>query len=79
MCKNCMKIKINLHQKPKLVVSANAGIEPGRIIDFKKLLDQAIDMSEHKPKKCIFYNRPMVCLYAFSLPFILHLKQINST
>ncbi len=46
--------------QPKIIVSANTGVEPGRLIDYKALLDEAIDMSNHKPDKCIFYNRPMV-------------------
>ncbi|XP_041472349.1 acyl-CoA synthetase short-chain family member 3, mitochondrial-like isoform X2 [Lytechinus variegatus] len=46
------------HVKPKVVVSASVGVEPGRIVDYKNLLDNAIDMCETKPKACIIYNRP---------------------
>ncbi|XP_033103657.1 acyl-CoA synthetase short-chain family member 3, mitochondrial-like [Anneissia japonica] len=46
------------HAKPKLVLCASVGLEPGRIVDYKKMLDAAIDMSEHKPHKCVIYNRP---------------------
>jgi len=53
-----LSTRIN-HAKPKVIVSANAGIEPHRVINYKELLDKAIDMSDHKPKKCIYYNRPM--------------------
>jgi propionyl-CoA synthetase len=47
------------HAKPKIIVSANSGVEPGRIINYKQLLDDAIAISDHKPNKCIFYNREM--------------------
>lgn len=47
------------HSKPKIIVSANAGIEPNRVIDYKQLLDKAVDLSDHKPKNCIYFNRKM--------------------
>jgi len=47
------------HAKPKVIVSANAGVEPHRVINYKDLLDKAIELSDHKPKKCIYFNRPM--------------------
>lgn len=53
-----LSTRIN-HARPKLIISANTGIEPGKLIDYKILLDKAIEMSEFKPKKCIFYNRPL--------------------
>ncbi|XP_070555650.1 acyl-CoA synthetase short-chain family member 3, mitochondrial-like [Ptychodera flava] len=53
-----LSTRIN-HAKPKVIVSASCGIEPNRLVDYKPLLDQAIDMSQHKPYKCIIYDRPM--------------------
>ena len=47
------------HAKPKIIVSANAGVEPSHVVDYKGLLDKAIEWSDHKPKRCIYYNRPM--------------------
>jgi len=44
--------------KPKLVVSASCGIEPGRIVSYKPLLDDAIKLSAHKPPACIIVQRP---------------------
>ncbi len=44
--------------KPKLIVSASCGIEPTRIVEYKPLLDEAIDLSKHKPDHCIIYQRP---------------------
>lgn len=53
-----LSTRIN-HAKPKVIVSANAGVEPSRVIDYKELLDKAIEYSDHKPKKCVYYNRSM--------------------
>jgi len=43
---------------PKLIVSASCGIEVSRIIPYKPLLDQAIELAEHKPDNCIILQRP---------------------
>ena len=42
---------------PRLIVSASCGIEPGRVVDYKPLLDQAIALSRHKPERCIILQR----------------------
>ena len=34
--------------QPKLVLTASCGIEPGRIVQYKPLLDQAIELATHK-------------------------------
>lgn len=46
--------------KPKLIVSASCGIEVNRVIKYKPLLDEAIDLSnaDAKPKNCIILQRP---------------------
>jgi propionyl-CoA synthetase len=44
--------------KPKVVVSASCGIEPGRVVAYKPLLDAAIEMAEAKPERCIILQRP---------------------
>ena len=43
--------------RPKVIVSASCGIEPGRTVDYKPLLDNAIDLAAHKPDKCIIVQR----------------------
>jgi len=43
---------------PKLIVSASCGIEPSRIVPYKPLLDEAIQMASHKPDTCIILQRP---------------------
>jgi propionyl-CoA synthetase len=44
--------------KPKLVLSASCGIEPGRIVPYKPLLDEAIALASAKPETCIILQRP---------------------
>jgi propionyl-CoA synthetase len=43
---------------PKLVLAASCGIEPGRVVEYKPLLDLAIAMSSHKPRGTILFQRP---------------------
>ena len=38
---------------PKLIISASCGIEPGRVIAYKPLLDKAIEISKAKPDHCL--------------------------
>ena len=45
--------------KPKAIVSTSCGIEGSRIIEYKPLLDKAIDLSTHKPDSCVIFQRPM--------------------
>ncbi|MBI1260958.1 MAG: AMP-binding protein [Rhizobiales bacterium] len=42
---------------PKMIVSASCGLEPGRVIAYKPLLDKAIDLASHKPSACILFQR----------------------
>jgi propionyl-CoA synthetase len=46
--------------KPKVIVSASCGIEPGRLVEYKPLLDAAIDTVDSKPERCIVLQRPML-------------------
>ena len=46
--------------KPSAVISASCGIEPGRILAYKPLLDEAIRLSAHKPDHCLVLQRPML-------------------
>ncbi len=44
--------------KPNVILSASCGIEPGRIVEYKPLLDEAIDLAEHKPHTVMMLQRP---------------------
>jgi propionyl-CoA synthetase len=46
--------------KPKVIVSASCGLEPGRVIPYKGMLDEAIELSPSKPEHCIMLQRPQV-------------------
>jgi propionyl-CoA synthetase len=46
--------------RPAVMVSASCGIEGKRVIEYKPLLDAAIDQADHKPAHCIVLQRPMV-------------------
>jgi propionyl-CoA synthetase len=43
--------------KPKIIVTASCGIEGKKVIEYKPLLDRAIELAVHKPEKCIIYQR----------------------
>ena len=45
--------------QPRVIVSASCGIEPGRVVAYKPLLDGAIDRAQHKPAHCIILQRSM--------------------
>jgi propionyl-CoA synthetase len=44
--------------KPKAILSASCGIEPGRIVQYKPLLDEAIALATAKPQACLILQRP---------------------
>ena len=43
--------------KPVLIVSASCGIEGKKIIEYKPLLDKAIELAKHKPARSIIFQR----------------------
>ena len=43
---------------PKVMVSASCGIETSRIIEYKPILDRAINLARHKPERCVILQRP---------------------
>ncbi|KAG9280488.1 acyl-CoA synthetase short-chain family member 3, mitochondrial-like [Astyanax mexicanus] len=46
------------HAKPKLLVTASFGVEPGRRVEYIPLVEKALELSSHKPHKVLIYNRP---------------------
>ena len=44
--------------KPKVILSASCGIEVQRVIAYKPLIDEAIEIADHKPEKCVMFPRP---------------------
>ena len=43
---------------PKVILSASCGIEVKRVIEYKPLVDKAIELAKHKPQSCVIYQRP---------------------
>jgi len=43
---------------PKAIIAASCGLEPGRVVEYKPLLDGAIELSMHKPDFCVILQRP---------------------
>ncbi len=46
--------------EPKLIVSASCGIEPARVVEYKPLLDSAIELASYKVPCCILHQREAV-------------------
>ncbi|XP_075456622.1 acyl-CoA synthetase short-chain family member 3, mitochondrial isoform X2 [Ascaphus truei] len=46
------------HAKPKLIVTASFGIEPGRRVEYVPLVERALELVQHKPGKVLIYSRP---------------------
>jgi propionyl-CoA synthetase len=44
--------------RPKVVVTASCGIESGRVIEYKPLLDEALERASHKVGRCVVVQRP---------------------
>ena len=43
--------------EPKVVVTASCGVEPTRVVEYKPMLDAAIERSAHKPDHCVVLQR----------------------
>jgi propionyl-CoA synthetase len=44
--------------KPRVIVSASCGLEGQRVVEYKPLLDRAIELAAHKPAHCVILQRP---------------------
>jgi propionyl-CoA synthetase len=53
---NELAARIN-DSEAKLIISASCGFEPGRTVQYKPLLDEAIRLAAIKPKKCLIFQR----------------------
>ena len=43
--------------QPKAIIAASCGIEPGRVVHYKPLVDAAIELASHKPSFCVIFQR----------------------
>ncbi len=44
--------------EPKLILTASCGLEPGRVVEYLPLLNQALQFCRHKPQACLVLQRP---------------------
>lgn len=56
---NELAIRIN-HAEPKVIMTASGAIEGTKILAYKPIVDEAIDIADHKIEKCVVYQRPFV-------------------
>ena len=54
-----LALRIN-DAKPKIVISASGAVEVTRLIEYKPLLNKAIELATHKPEKCIIFQRQFI-------------------
>ncbi len=43
---------------PRAIIAGSCGVEPGRVVDYKPLLDGAIEIASHKPEFTVILQRP---------------------
>ncbi len=58
---NSLATRIN-DAKPKLIVSADAGSRAGKVVEYKPLLDDAINLAKHKPSHVLLVNRGLAAM-----------------
>ena len=60
-------------------MSANCAIEPGRVINYKPLLDKALELSDYKVPTCIIFNRQHEKVWAKNIILMLRNTEIFSS
>ncbi len=56
---NELAIRID-HAQPRVIVCASGAIEGKKQLAYKPLVDSAIEQSDHKPEKCVVFQRDFV-------------------
>jgi propionyl-CoA synthetase len=56
---NELAVRID-HAQPKLIITASGAVEGKKVLAYKPLVDKAIELSAHKPEKCILFQRDIV-------------------
>jgi propionyl-CoA synthetase len=44
--------------RPRVVLSASCGLEPGRTVEYMPLLERALGLASHAPERCVILQRP---------------------
>ncbi|HEX5562611.1 MAG TPA: propionyl-CoA synthetase [Nocardioidaceae bacterium] len=45
---------------PKVIVTASCGIEPSRVVEYKPIVDRALELARHQPDAVVVKQRPQV-------------------
>ncbi len=56
---NELAIRVD-HAEPKVIITASGAVEGKKVLAYKPLVDKAIELSKHKPEKCILFQRDIV-------------------
>ena len=56
---NELAVRID-HAEPKLIITASGAVEGKKVLSYKPLVDKAIELSAHKPEKCVLFQRDIV-------------------
>jgi len=48
------------HARPRVILAASCGLEPGRVVPYKPLLDEALSLASHRPEACVVLQRPQL-------------------
>jgi propionyl-CoA synthetase len=56
---NELAVRID-HAEPKILITASGAVEGKKVLAYKPLVDKAIELSAHKPEKCVLFQRDIV-------------------
>lgn len=56
---NELAIRVD-HAEPKMIITASGAVEGKKILAYKPLVDKAIELSSHKPEKCVVFQRDII-------------------
>jgi propionyl-CoA synthetase len=56
---NELAIRID-HARPKVILTASGAIEGTRVLEYRPLIEKAIELAKHKPQKCVVFRRPQI-------------------
>jgi propionyl-CoA synthetase len=56
---NELAIRID-HARPKVILTASGAIEGSKVLEYRPLVEKAIELAKHKPKNCVVLRRPQI-------------------
>jgi propionyl-CoA synthetase len=46
--------------KPKVIITASGAVEGKKLLEYKPMVNKAIELAKHKPEKCVVLQRPII-------------------